>query len=326
MISVLLPTYNSAHCIERSVRSILAQTFTKFELLILDDGSTDNTESVIRSIGDPRICYFSLPHAGISSALNEGIRQSRYKTLARMDAGDLAFRERLAKQYEILTKRTPQTIVSCQYAIFQHEHIKYLVSGSPDSSKIKRRLALHPDFPHPGVMYDKEFISRHGMYRIVPLEDYDLWLRLKDVAEFHIIQEPLLLVEHSTSSLTNRDVQKRYRDHYQLQGPYFSDLRQSFGMTDESEILMTEGWREYFYGVPSVARKKWKQLGWALISHPALLAAFGLSFLPKHLFTAVKELRLKQRVKYLFRYYFREEQLCRRELNLYVPVGSAGDR
>jgi glycosyltransferase involved in cell wall biosynthesis len=90
MISVLLPTYNSASIISHSIRSILNQTFREYELLILDDGSTDDTESIVSQFIDDRIRYIKLPHRGLSETLNRGLGQAKYELIARMDAGDIS--------------------------------------------------------------------------------------------------------------------------------------------------------------------------------------------------------------------------------------------
>lgn len=323
MISILLPTYQAAASLSRSIKSILAQTFTGFELLVLDDGSTDDTERTVLQFRDERVRYLRLPHGGISAALNEGIRQARYDILARMDAGDIAFPERLQRQYDVLKGSPATTIVSCRYAIFEWGSIRYLVQGSADPLLIKQRLALHPDFPHQGVMVRKEFIVTAGMYRDVPLEDYDLWLRVRKTAEFRVVPEILMLIEHTGGSLTNRNVTKRYRDAYTLQQPYYQDLS-TFGITEADQVAVMKGWREYFYGTRTRAMNEWSRLGIRILRYPALLSALLVMLLPGRSFVHFKEQRLRQRLSYYLQYFGSAAVRSRNELRRCVSRAEGG--
>lgn len=314
MISILLPTYQAAGTISRSIRSILNQTFTAFELLVLDDGSTDDTERIVMQFRDDRIRYIRLPHGGISAALNEGIRQARFDILARMDAGDIAFPERLQRQYDVLKESPASTIVSCRYAVFTEERVQYLVEGDADPVRIRQRLALHPDFPHQGVMYRKQFIMDAGSYRNVPLEDYDLWLRVRITAEFRVLPEILMLIEHAGGSLTNINVVQRYRDHYAHQELYFRELS-SFGITGKEQSALTRGWREYFYGTKDKAAAEWSVLGLHRFLFPGVLAAYFVMLLPNALFIQFKEQRMRQRLAYYLRFFGSDATRCRTYLH-----------
>jgi glycosyltransferase involved in cell wall biosynthesis len=309
MISVVMPTYNSAAGLARSIKSILDQTFTAFELLVIDDGSTDGTEAIVASFHDSRIRYLRLPHQGISASLNAGLSEAKFSIIARMDAGDLAAPDRLQKQFLFIEKSSSSTVVSCHYVVFRNDSVQYLVKGSPDPSQIRRRLILHPDFPHPGTMFRKQSILEVGGYREVPLEDYDLWLRIKDIADFHIIQEPLMFVEHHPASLTNNNVRQRYRDHYGIQSPYYQDLERSFGITDIHEQDVWNGWREYFYGDPARSRSFFLRSRKLTVR---ISIAFILTYLPETLFVRFKELRMRQRLNYLFKY-FRSDAVAARD-------------
>lgn len=311
MITVLMPTYNAAGKIGRSIRSILEQTFREFELLIMDDGSTDDTVSVVLSIKDPRIRYIRLEHGGIVRTLNAGLQTATFAIIARMDAGDIALPERLAVQHSLLQRLGPGNIIGCHYAMFSETGVQYLIRGAAEHADIRRRLALHPDLPHPGILYYKADILEAGGYRDVRLEDYDLWLRVKDRIRFHAVPQCLLLVEHSPTSLTNANVQQRYRDHYRLQEPYYHDLAQEFGLLDRTEQIRMRGWREYFYGSPRSARTFWSSISADLLIRPSMLIAFLMTFLPGRPFIAFKESRWRQRLHYLLNVFGAEERRVR---------------
>src|SRR4051812_44490454 len=99
-VTVLMPAYNADKYIEDGISSVLSQTFTNFELLIINDGSTDNTLKVIESIRDKRIVVISQENKGVSAALNLGLAHARAPYIARFDADDICLPNRLKVQYE----------------------------------------------------------------------------------------------------------------------------------------------------------------------------------------------------------------------------------
>ncbi len=314
MISVILPTYNSAAIIGDSIESILNQSFRDFELLVLDDGSTDNTESVISKWQDARIHYIKLQHGGLSAALNVGLQQARHDIVARMDAGDISLPLRFEKQNRFLLSHDLNTIVACRYAVFKNKNVQYVSNSYSKLNKNNRkRLALHPDFAHSGIMFYKKFITDNGSYKNIALEDYELWLRLKDGANFVILDEILLLVENANEGLSSKNPVKRYTDHYAIQEPYYKDLQREFGIETKEEETEYRGWREYFYGDKRVARKHWSKLGIKIMKYPRIMLAWLVTFLPARLFIGFKESRVKLRMYFLLHYYTHEMKIVRKE-------------
>ena len=107
LVSIIMPTYNRADYIEETIKSIQAQTYTNWELLIQDDGSTDDTASVIESINDPRIIYTQFPRTGITGILkNDALKKARGRYIAFMDSDDLMKEDRLEKQLDVLSPHT----------------------------------------------------------------------------------------------------------------------------------------------------------------------------------------------------------------------------
>src|SRR5690349_16914620 len=101
-ITVLMPAYNAGRYIADAVRSVLEQRFTDFELLIIDDGSTDDTAAIVRSFADSRIRLLQQPNRGVAPALNFGLQHARAALVARFDADDLCHPGRLQQQYELM--------------------------------------------------------------------------------------------------------------------------------------------------------------------------------------------------------------------------------
>jgi len=105
MVSVIIPTYNRAHLIEESIYSVLNQTYKDLELIIVDDGSTDNTEEIVRAIPDPRIRYYKLPHSGRNAiSKNFAISQSKGILIAFNDSDDTWDNTKLEKQVKLLSQ------------------------------------------------------------------------------------------------------------------------------------------------------------------------------------------------------------------------------
>lgn len=103
-VSVVIPTYNRAHFLGQAVRSVLDQTFGDFELIVIDDGSTDKTQDALRDVGDKRVRVLARDHGGISAALNEGIRVARGVYIARLDSDDLWLPHMLASLVPVLDR------------------------------------------------------------------------------------------------------------------------------------------------------------------------------------------------------------------------------
>ena len=113
MFSVVIPLYNKQDCIRNTVQSVLNQTFPDFEINIVDDGSTDRSLESARQFDDPRIRVFSKPNGGVSSARNYGIRQSRKKYIAFLDADDLWYPDYLSERILQTQKSILQCFVCC---------------------------------------------------------------------------------------------------------------------------------------------------------------------------------------------------------------------
>ena len=127
-------------------------------ILIIDDGSTDETPEIVSSFNDSRIKYFLRKHYGFSNAANFGLNLAINEYVARMDADDLALPERLQVQVDFLNKYPEYDVVSCWYAMFSKQNISYVVKTPIRHNQIVDRLALHSDICHPGVIFPKSKI------------------------------------------------------------------------------------------------------------------------------------------------------------------------
>ncbi|MFI8378751.1 glycosyltransferase family 2 protein [Leeuwenhoekiella sp. NPDC079379] len=177
LISVLLPVYNAANFIEESVQSILNQTLGDFELLIIDDCSTDSTLKVIESFEDSRIfLYRKKINSGYTESLNWGITNSRGKYIARMDADDISLPTRFEKQIRFLEENPDVAICGTDAKVIGGD-LKFNYPSS--NEEIKINLLFGSSLVHPTIMGRREvFLEYSYDTSKEPAEDYDLFTRL----------------------------------------------------------------------------------------------------------------------------------------------------
>ncbi|MFI5451275.1 glycosyltransferase family 2 protein [Pedobacter sp. UC225_61] len=163
-VTVLMPVFNSELYLRESISSILNQSFTNFELIIINDGSTDASDKIIRSFNDNRINYVNnLSNKGIVSVLNEGLDLSKGKYIARMDADDIATAHRLETQVQFL-KANPEYKLCGTYAIKINEHSEKSSKIRPPKQyeKIKVSQLFKNSFIHPSILADADTIKSFG--------------------------------------------------------------------------------------------------------------------------------------------------------------------
>ena len=198
-LSVLLPAYNAERYVEQAVGSILGQTFGDFELLIVDDGSTDGTRAVLRRLAeaDGRIRLVSRPNRGLVASLNEMIDLARSGLLARMDADDVAEPTRFERQVAYLRDHPECVMVGSRVLVIDPEGEPLRVMGDALSheSIVEGLLAARGQLVyHPSIVLRAEAVRAVGGYRPerFPAEDLDLFLRLAEVGGLANLDEPLL--------------------------------------------------------------------------------------------------------------------------------------
>lgn len=311
-ISVILPVFNSASTIRKAVESILNQSYKNFELLIIDDGSTDNLGEIIKTIYDERIFYHIIEHCGLGGAINYGLSIAKHDLIARMDGDDIAHPLRFEKQLNYLKENPETDIISCHYAVFEKNKIAYMVRPSVDHNKIKKNLLLYSDIIHSGVLYKKTIFEEKNPFPNHPFEDYYVWLKNKEKFRFAIIPEILMYVRSTPSSYSRYNILEKYKLHYSIQEAYYNEDEISKFNLDATEKLYYRGFREYFYGDKKLARKYWSKLGFRLFIKPKVLTAYLFTYLNVNLLTRFKEARMKLRLVYLVKYFSADSRKARK--------------
>jgi glycosyltransferase involved in cell wall biosynthesis len=207
-ISVLLPVRDGAPFLREALESVLAQTLRDFELIVVDDGSEDETPSILGAVGDERVRVVRQERLGLVAALNRALAEARAPLLARMDADDVSLPERLERQVAYLDARPRAAMVVVG--------VETLGGGStivlPDEdAALRRRLLLRNPFAHGAVVVRAEAVSQAGGYRADygANEDYDLWRRIAREWELGAIPKVLYRYREHSGAVTRSGVEER---------------------------------------------------------------------------------------------------------------------
>ena len=211
-ISVIIPTYNRSRLIRRCIDSVLHQTFQDFEIIVVDDGSTDNTKEILSAYGNS-IRYFFQHNWGPSRARNAGIDQARGDYITFLDSDDFFQKTNLGKKILSLEDKPSMgwTYSDCQYIDENGEYInrgsqRHKYANRKVSGKIFEELLYKRNFiATDTVMIKKSVLEDVGRFdeKICSLEDYDLWLRVSAKYPVHLINEVLVYVTERPNSLSN---------------------------------------------------------------------------------------------------------------------------
>lgn len=194
-VSVVMPAYNAEKYIDEAIESILSQTFSDFEFIIINDGSSDNTKSIIQSFCDNRILYLENEcNLGIVDTLNKGLKCATGKYIARMDADDIAMPERIEKQFYYMEHDVSIGVLGTGTRIFGEGIQSRDTHSSLNSDKLKADLLFSTCICHPSVMIRREVLDNyHIKYdpRFKGAEDYKLWWDIVQVSRIGCLPEPL---------------------------------------------------------------------------------------------------------------------------------------
>lgn len=252
-ITVLMPVYNCELYVQIAVESILNQTYTDFEFLIIDDASTDSTLSILKSFSDSRIQIIEKPvNSGYTNSLNYGLSIAKGKYIARMDGDDISFSQRFAKQIAFLENNPDVVVCGTTYKIVGNDK---LITLPENHEEIKMKLLWGNCIAHPSVMMRRESLVTNAIqYDLTrePAEDYDMWICLLAIGKLHNLQEVLL--EYRVYN--NQVSRKRAED--QLN----SDIQSKFKLLGYLEINWTKDenqfLKKYFSRTEKIEFKNFK--------------------------------------------------------------------
>jgi glycosyltransferase involved in cell wall biosynthesis len=209
VVSVLTPCFNGAEFLRESIESVLAQSFRDFEYLLVDDGSSDDTLTIMKSFAasDPRIVVLCKSHSGLTDSLNFGLQRARGEWIARLDADDMAMPERLERQLSLVQKN-PEIILAGS-GLLEMDRAGNLVRkrSYPRSHVSLMKCLEHMKrfFPHSSAFFSKRRALDLGGYhpRMLGAEDWDLWLRMGRAGKIGCLREPLVKTRRHADSISN---------------------------------------------------------------------------------------------------------------------------
>lgn len=229
LISVILPVYNAEKFLKQAIESVLSQSFTEFEIILINDGSTDDSEKEIKAFNDSRIRYFlNKTNLGLIDTLNKAIGLSRGKYIARMDADDICEPNRFEKQYKHL-ESNPDVVICGSWAriIDESNATKGRIKRIDSNELIRANMLFTTPFIHPTVMIRREIFDTH-LYNANAkhCEDLELWVRLSQNLHYKFHNLPNYLLKYrihsSNISVTQNDYQTEKRK--ELIKPYLENL------------------------------------------------------------------------------------------------------
>lgn len=209
LISVLMTAYNSEKYIESAIRSILLQSYTKIEFVIVNDGSTDNTLDIVRnySIKYPNIKLINQENKGIAAAANVGLKECSGKYIARMDSDDLCHPNRIEKEVDFLEKNAQFSAVSSWLTRFFMETNTFkTLKFAQDSAELKAIMPFDNPIPHAPALIQADILKRIGYDEKFNIaEDYNMWYHIfKEGGCVKILPKSYYIYRFHNSNITNR--------------------------------------------------------------------------------------------------------------------------
>lgn len=183
LVSVILPVYNGLPYLVEAIDSVLSQSLSDFELIIINDGSTDNSTATIEKLDDPRIRFFQQTNRGLAATLNRAISLARGKYIARQDQDDLYLKSRLERQVAFLDAHPDVGMVGTNAEIWEGDRRTNRFLRHPvGDSAIRFGMLFDNHFVHSSVMIRRSVLEDVGVYSEdksrQPPEDYELWSRI----------------------------------------------------------------------------------------------------------------------------------------------------
>lgn len=238
LVSVIMPVYNGEKYVREAIDSVLAQTYTDFEFIIINDGSTDRTQDIIDSYKDPRIKCHQQDNQGVAKTLNNGLKLATGKFIWRHDADDICLPAQLQTQMDFLAAHPNFALVSTQIAFMSdrgkiaHDYKQpkdTYFQGYPFMKVEREQFNPYSPITHATVLVKKEVFDVVGVYRteFKTSEDTDLWLRIIEKFDAAVLHYCSYFVRLNSASATQ--VYKKTNTFYRDLAVQFADERKSMG-------------------------------------------------------------------------------------------------
>lgn len=216
-LSIILPVYNGVHYLKQALDSIQAQTFKDWELLVIDDGSTDGTAEMLKSLKEPRLKIISNPkNLGLQKTLNIGLRAAQGDYIARLDCDDAWISsDKLEKQIKLLEADPQLMLVGTGWQVIDKEgRAKGQIIPASSDRQLRRQLLSFNPFCHSAVVFRRQASLQAGGYDERPIakyqEDYGLWLELGRLGKLANLPEIAVRYLDNESGEARKNDKKHY--------------------------------------------------------------------------------------------------------------------
>lgn len=255
-ITVFMPVYNAQRYLKEAIDSILDQTFENFELLIINDGSTDDSAKIVEQYQDSRIrLVHNDGNQGLPYTRNRGLELARGKYLAIMDADDVSVKNRLQIQYDMLEANPNLTVVASGKELlsdtgkktygFMEKLFSYIFHGKPEDIRID--FIFHNILVNSSTMTRLEFVKKHNIKynsKCVVMQDYEFWTQIcAKKGKIRVIRKPLVMYREHMENISNRTRSKKADLRKELQFGIQKAYLEALGFTMNEKL---ENWMKIF--------------------------------------------------------------------------------
>jgi glycosyltransferase involved in cell wall biosynthesis len=207
-VSIVMPVLNGAAFIEKAIRSIVTQSVKEWELVVVDDGSSDGSQNIVRKWGDSRIHLLQNDRTcGASYCMNRGIDSARGEYVGRMDCDDVSLPERLAVQADYFDRYPVGLLGTGFYQIEEESDRVSLFQSSLTDAELHWRFLFQNPVCSSSVMLRKEVLIKYGLRHDETLRsslDYDFWTRVANVCETRVLPDPLVVYRRHASGISGQ--------------------------------------------------------------------------------------------------------------------------
>jgi glycosyltransferase involved in cell wall biosynthesis len=244
-VSVIMPVYNTAKFLRESIESILSQTFSDFEFIIIDDASTDESVAIIRSYPDKRIKLIQKSvNTGYTESLNMAIDLAKGKYIARMDSDDISLNNRFEKQYRYMEENPEVLVLGGSYQIVGTNDIVSLPLTHQETAVV---CLMHVPVAHPTVFIRKKLFDQHNIRyekKYEPAEDYGLWTKVVQLGRVENLPDVVLFYRHHSEQESKTKIKKLINAAFEIRGEQLARLvnfdGKSYSLSIAVEILTGE--------------------------------------------------------------------------------------
>lgn len=216
LVSIIMPTYNSCQFIKQSIKSVLSQTYSNWELIIIDDCSNDNTYGIVKEFDDKRVCYFrNDTNLGTAKSRNRALKIAKGKWIAFLDSDDVWYPKKLERQINFMNSK------GYDFSYTNYEEIdaygnslRKIVTGPRKITKKGMKK-----FCWPGcltVMYNQQIVGCVQIPEIKVNNDYAMWLRVSEFLDCYLLEDNLAQYRRRKGSVSNHSYLELLKWHYKL--------------------------------------------------------------------------------------------------------------